>query len=127
MTDFFVIAFVIAHGVVHAAVWATPKDPDKPAPFDPSHSWALAAGHVAAAPTRSASVVLAWVSAVLYTLAGVSVAVDAANWMVLATLAAIVGLALKGVWFNRWLSLGVLLDVAVLVAVAQGWPPSVAG
>lgn len=126
MTDLLVTVFLIAHGVVHAAVWATPKDPDKPAPFDPSHSWALAAGHVAATPMRSASVVLAWASAVLYISAGVSVAVGAASWTVLATLAAVVGLALKAVWFNRWLSLGVLLDVAVLVAVAQGWP-NVAG
>ena len=28
---------------------------------------------------------------------------------------------LKGLWFNRWLSLGVALDVAVLVAAAMNW------
>ena len=127
MTRLLVAAFLIAHGIVHAALWATPMDPDKTAPFDPSYSWALAAGHVAAAPMRSASVAFAWVSAVLYIAAGVSVAVDAAAWSALAAVGAVVGLALKGVWFNRWLSFGLALDVAVLVAIAQGWPPSVAG
>jgi hypothetical protein len=27
--------FLIAHGLVHPAVWATPKDPARPGPFDP--------------------------------------------------------------------------------------------
>jgi hypothetical protein len=37
----------------------------------------------------------------------------------------VVALALKGLWFNRWLSLGVALDISVVVAAAAGWPASV--
>src|SRR5687767_8189916 len=119
MTRLLATAFLLVHGAVHAAVWATPKDPGKKAPFDPSHSWALAAGHVAATPMRTASVALAWISAVLYGAAGAAVAVDASVWAALAVGGAVTGLVLKGAWFNRWLTLGVLLDLGVLVVVAQ--------
>jgi hypothetical protein len=32
--------FFIAHGLVHAAIWAPKNDPEK-TPFDASHSWLL--------------------------------------------------------------------------------------
>ena len=62
--------FLIAHGLVHPAVWATPNDPAKPEPFDPGRSWALTAVHVAARPAHSTSVVMAWATAVGFTPAG---------------------------------------------------------
>lgn len=91
MTVFLVAAFLILHGLMHPGVWTAPQQPDKPAPFDPGHSWALAAAH---APTA-------------------------------AVVAAASGLVLKAVWFDPWLSVGVLLDVSVIVVVACTWPASV--
>jgi hypothetical protein len=120
VTRVLVAVFLVAHGLVHAAIYATPKDPAKPGPFDPSHSWALAAGHVAPEPMRSASVGLAWATAALYSLAGVAVLVDAPAWVGFAAVAAVVAIALKGLWFNRWLTFGLALDVAVLVAALGG-------
>jgi hypothetical protein len=35
------IVFLIAHGGVHTAIWATPKPKGQKVPFDPSHSWLL--------------------------------------------------------------------------------------
>jgi hypothetical protein len=35
------IGFLIAHGLVHLAIWLMPKPPDQKAPFDPGHSWLL--------------------------------------------------------------------------------------
>jgi hypothetical protein len=32
--------FLIAHGLVHIAIWAPKHDPEK-APFDASHSWLI--------------------------------------------------------------------------------------
>ncbi|CAM5276456.1 hypothetical protein SCANM124S_01116 [Streptomyces canus] len=32
---------------------------------------------------------------------------------------------LKAIWCDPWLSVGVLLDVGVIVAVASTWPASV--
>lgn len=41
MWRFLFIAFLIAHGGIHVAIWATPKPNDQEAPFDASHSWLL--------------------------------------------------------------------------------------
>jgi hypothetical protein len=37
------IVFLIAHGAIHLAIWATPAPDDATAPFDASHSWLLGA------------------------------------------------------------------------------------
>ena len=42
--------------------------------------------------------------------------------MALAVVAAIIALALKILFFNPWLSLGVLLDAAVLSSALWSWP-----
>lgn len=63
-------AFLIVHGLLHLGVWTTPEQPDKPAPFDRGHSWALAAAHVSTAPARAAALALAWYTALVYVVAG---------------------------------------------------------
>ena len=122
MEQLAVVTFLLAHAFVHVAVWAMPKPAERPTPFDPTHSWALAAGHVPPASQRTTSVTLAWLAAALFAAAGVALAADLAAWTALALVAAVVGLVLKALCFNPWLSLGVALDVAVLVAAAAGWP-----
>ena len=48
-------------------------------------------------------------------------------WAVtLAVAAAIVGLALKVLYFNPWLTLGILLDAGVLSAALLSWPVGLA-
>jgi hypothetical protein len=125
VTRFAVTTFLIAHGLIHIAIYASPSNPAKPAPFDPSRSWALAAAHVDTTMMRSASLVMCLAAAAAYAAAGWLLAFDAAAWTATAAIAAVVALALKGLWFNRWLSLGVALDISVLVAAAVGWPASV--
>jgi hypothetical protein len=51
---------------------------------------------------------------------GLAFAVDAPVSAGLAAFAALVGLVLKGLWFNRWLRLGVALDLGVVGAVLAG-------
>ena len=106
--------------------WVSRKDPTKPAPFDPSYSWALSAGHVDVGASRSLSVKLAWIATVLFTLTGLAVALDTSAWSSLAIAAASVGLGLKVLWFNRWLMLAVALDVAIVVAASVSWPGGLA-
>jgi hypothetical protein len=67
-------------------------------------------------------VLLAVVAAGAYVTAGLAVAFDTAWAVPLAVAAAVTGLALKLVFFHPWLILGVLLDLAVLIAAATGWP-----
>jgi hypothetical protein len=54
----------------------------------------------------------------------VTVAVDASTAAALALAGAATALALKGLWFNTWLSLGIAIDLGVLWAVVTGWPTS---
>ncbi|MFK4104246.1 hypothetical protein ACI2L1_30010 [Streptomyces sp. NPDC019531] len=125
MTTFLVAAFLIAHGLLHPGVWTTPQQPAKPAPFNPGHSWALAAAHVPPAPARAVALALAWYTALVYVVAGAGVLAGSGWWPTAALVAAASGLALKAIWFDPWLSVGVLLDVGVIVAVACTWPASV--
>ncbi|MFF9060373.1 hypothetical protein ACF09K_17045 [Streptomyces sp. NPDC014882] len=116
-----VVLFV--HGFVHLPVWLARTGGDGPS--DPRHSWALAAAGVPGPRVAGAAAIgLASVTSVLYVIAGASAAVRSDAWAAAALLAACVGLLLKTLWFNPRLSLGLLLDVGVIVAVLAGWPAS---
>ena len=65
---------------------------------------------------------LAGAATVLYVVAGLAVALGSGWAVALAAVAAIVGLALKVLFFNPWLTLGILLDAAVLSAALLSWP-----
>lgn len=124
MTRALLAGFLLAHGLIHLAIYAAPVNPDKPAPFDPGHSWAAGSGRATATTMRSGSIVLACAVAAAYGAAGGMLALDAGPWAAAAVLAAVLGLVLKGLWFHPWLTLGVALDIAVAVAAVLGWPAS---
>jgi hypothetical protein len=69
-------------------------------------------------------VALASDTAILYVLAGAGLAAGAGWWSMAALVAASWGLVLKAIWFHPWLTVGALLDAAVVLAVAQSWPGS---
>jgi hypothetical protein len=124
MTEVVVAAFLIAHGLVHPMIYVAPRNPGERVPYDPAHSWALQALHVGRRETHVAAVAVAATVAGLYTVAGLAVLLDLDIAITYTRVAAGTALALKAVWYNRWLSLGVLLDVLVVYAIAQQWPPS---
>jgi hypothetical protein len=70
---FLFIAFLIAHGLVHVAIWASPTSQHGKAPFDPAHSW-LVGVH------RPVSIVLALTTAALLIGAGVGLWAHAEWW-----------------------------------------------
>jgi hypothetical protein len=119
-----VAVFLIAHGFTHLGVWATPQLPGRKASYAPTHSWVLATVRVAEYPARAVAVSLASVTTILYVIAGMAVAMDSGRWAIAAVAAAASGLVLKAIWFHPWLIVGVLLDVGVILAVAQEWPGS---
>ena len=125
MTSLLVGAFLIVHGLLHPGVWTAPQQSGTGAPFTPGHSWVLTAARVRPAPAWAAALVLAWYTAVVYAVAGAGVLAGAGWWPTAALVAASSGLVLKAVWFDPWLSVGVLLDVGVITAVACSWPASV--
>ncbi|MBD0842085.1 hypothetical protein [Streptomyces sp. TRM68416] len=121
MTVALVSAFLFVHGLVHLTVWL-PHDTTEQ-PFNPRHSWALAAAGVPRARVVDrAAIGMAAVTAMLYVIAGSAAAVQSSGWAAAALIAASAGLLLKALWFNPWLTLGVLLDVGVITAVWASWP-----
>jgi hypothetical protein len=127
MVDVLVIGFLVLHGLLHLTVWLPKPDPDaeKPPPFRPDHSAVLTAVAAPQATTHRVSIALAVAATVAYVMAGLVLAFGA-SWAAFAlTVAAGLGLLLKGLFFHPWLSVGVLLDMLVLSSALVGWPVSV--
>jgi hypothetical protein len=96
--------FLIAHGLVHLAVWV--PAPEQDAPFDPGHSWLL--GEIRR-PARA----VAATAAALLSVAGILVLAGAHAGA--AVVGAAVSVALVGLTFHPWLLGAVAIDVAVAV------------
>ncbi|MCI3241836.1 MULTISPECIES: hypothetical protein [Streptomyces] len=126
MITLLVAAFLVVHGLLHPGVWTAPQQraDGAAAPFTPGHSWLLTSAGVSTTSAATAALTLAWWTAVVYVVAGSGVAAGAGWWPTAALVAASSGLVLKAVWFDPWLSVGVLLDLGVIAAVACSWPAS---
>lgn len=122
MTKLLIGGFLIAHGLVHAAIWATPKG-NGDQPFDPSHSWLLDAFGIAQGPARTLSVVLAAAAAAGFVAAGVALLAGSDWWRLIAIVTAAESLQLVLLFFNPWLILGAAIEVGILYAlVVSRWP-----
>ena len=119
-----VALFLIAHGLLHLTIYVAPRDPHQRLPYDASRSWALQGLHVGTVPMHTAAVALSAAVATLYTCAGIALDLQTSAAAGLVAAAAVTALVLKVLWFNTWLTLGVAIDLAILAAVATGWPPS---
>src|SRR3712207_1451541 len=107
-------SFLIAHGLIHAAIWLpqafdvrTAADPT--APFDPGHSWMLSG--IGNDGVRWLSVGLAVVATLAYVMAGAGLFAHQAWWRTLTLGATTASLALFLIYFTPWLSAAVLIDI----------------
>lgn len=103
-------AFVVAHGLVTAAVWATPAKGGEP--FRATHSWLL--GDV-----KPLALALALVAAMGFVLAGVGFLAHQSWWGAFGIGAGAVALVLMALFFNPWLLAGIAISGGVLYAGAQ--------
>jgi hypothetical protein len=124
MVRLLMVAYLMAHGFVHVAIYVLPTDPAKPRPFDPHRSWALTHIHAPAETALASSHLLAWMTAGAFTTTALVLALGAGWWPVAAALSAGLGLVFKTMWFHPWLSAGVALDIGLVAAVAAQWPAS---
>jgi hypothetical protein len=92
---FLFIAFLIAHGGVHVAIWATPKPKDQKVPFDASHSWVFGS-------QRSLALVLALVAAALLVAAGIGLWAQGEWWRPVAVVGLATSLGLMVLYFHPW-------------------------
>jgi len=98
--------FLVAHGLVHLAVWM--PEPKDDAPFDPRHSWML---DEARALTRT----LAIAACVLFVAAGVLVLAGGGLGAGLAVAGTAVSLLLVLLTFHPWLLGAVAIDLGIAV------------
>lgn len=119
--------FLVAHGLIHAAIWlpqaitrAAPASGT--APFDPGHSWLVSA--LSGDAARWLAALLALAAAVLYAGAAGGLFAHQEWWRSATVTASVISLALFVLYFNPWLALAVLIDVALIWALVWGqWPP----
>jgi hypothetical protein len=129
MTRLFLGLFLLAHGLIHMAIWLpqafslqAATGPD--APFDPGHSWVISGFSEGGA--RWLSVALALVATAVYVGAGASLFASQPWWRPLTIAASVASLTLLVLYFTPWLSAAVLIDVMLLLAVLWAHWPSVA-
>ncbi len=102
--------FLVAHGLVHLAVWIAPPPPD--APFDSCHSWLLGdAGVLSRALTIGACAV--------FVLAGVLLIAGAGLGATLAVVGSVTSLVLVVLTFNRWFVFAVAINAAIIGIVLR--------
>jgi hypothetical protein len=102
--------FVVAHGLVTLAIWAAPVTDN--APFSPSRSWLLG-------DARALALALAVVAAVGFVAAGGGFLAQQDWWAAAAVAAGAAAVALMALYFNPWLSAGILISALILYAGAQ--------
>jgi hypothetical protein len=110
------IAFLVAHGAIHAAIWATPASSNPDAPFDASRSWLLGS-------QRSFALIVALTATALLAIAGIGLWVHADWWRAVAVVGFAVSLGLMILWFNPWFSFIEVVNAALLIGLAfYAWP-----
>jgi hypothetical protein len=116
--------FLVAHGLIHAS-FLSPTPPQTPSgpqwPFHLDGSWLLGSA------SRPFGIFLVAVTVIAFILAGASALgfVVPRDWWDSATLlGSIAGTLLLVLYFHPWLSLGILLNAALIVAIlGYGWRP----
>jgi hypothetical protein len=115
MLRWLLIAFFIAHGFIHVAIWAPKYHPEK-APFDPSHSWLFG-------DQRALAQALAFVAAALLVLAGIALWAHGGWWRPAAVAGLSVSTVLLLVYFSGWYLFILVVNIALIVGIAfMAWP-----
>jgi lysylphosphatidylglycerol synthetase-like protein (DUF2156 family) len=116
MWRFIFIAFLIAHGLVHLAIWLMPKPADQKAPFDPDHSWLLG-------EQNTMAVLLAVSAAALLVAGGFGLWVHADWWRSVAVIGLAASFSLMVVYFNPWYLFIEGVNAALIVGIVWlTWP-----
>ena len=107
--------FLIAHGLVHLAIWlpqALAAALPEGAPFDAGHSWLLS--NAAGDGARLVAAGIAVIAAAGLAGAGAGYLAGQDWWRLLALGGAGASLALLFLYWNLWLSIAVLIDAAII-------------
>ncbi len=123
-------AFLVAHGLVHLLFFSPPPPATEGGPSWPfalDRSWVLTPLGMSADATRILGIAL-----VALTIAGFALAaivaigiLPSSLWVPAVVIGAVASLAVLGLFYRPWLTLGVAIDVILLWAVlVQSWTPA---
>ena len=116
MWRFVFIAFLLAHGGIHLAIWATPKSKDANIPFDANQSWLVGS-------QRGLAMILAVVAGGLLVAAGVGLWTEGPWWRTIAVTGLAVSLGLMVLFFHPWFLPIQVVNAALLVGLLWlEWP-----
>ena len=118
MWRFIFIGFLIAHGLIHIAMWVlVPKPaPGKETPFDASHSWLLG-------DQKALAALLAAATAAILVAAGVGLWVQADWWRAAAVVGLTASFVLMVLYFNRWFTVIEAINAALIASILWlSWP-----
>ena len=117
MIRILIAGFLIAHGLVHIAVWATPKlQTAEGSPFVSSNSWLIGS-------TKALAALLAVLVAVVLISGGVALFAEAELWRPLTIVGLAGSLFLDVLYFNPWFIFIGLVNAAFLWALTWAhWP-----
>ena len=123
-------AFLVAHGLIHLAFLQRP--PAQTAggpiwPFDLQASWIADRMGLGAHVRRAIGVTLVVVTTLAWTVAGLTLLGVAPSglWLASIGVGAVSSLVVLGGWFHRWLTLGIVIDLALWWAIIEaGWRPT---
>jgi len=123
-------AFLLAHGAIHVS-FLSPRPPATAGgptwPFELDRSWALTPLGVHAETTHLLGTALVAATIATFALAALATAgfIPTALWGPASVAGAVSSVALLVLFFQPWLSLGVLIDLGLLWAVlVAGWSPN---
>jgi hypothetical protein len=116
MWRFLFIAFLIAHGLMHLAIWLMPKPAEQKAPFDPDHSWLLG-------DQKAVAVVLGVAAAALLVAGGLGLWAHSGWWRSVAVIGLATSFGLMVVYFNTWYLFIEGVNAALIVGMVWlAWP-----
>jgi len=110
------IGFLVAHGLVHLAIWLLPKPAEEKAPFDPNESWLIG-------NQKAVAVSFAVVAAALLVAGGFGLWANAVWWRGAAVVGLTASFALMVLYFNPWYLFIEAVNAGLIVGIAWlAWP-----
>lgn len=115
--------FLVAHGVVHTRIWLAPYS--EAAAFDPGHSWLLKSLGLGVSTARAIGIALSLLAFVGSARADIGFFARQEWWRALVVSAAAVSLVLLVAYYHAWLTFGVAINAAIVLALTWAdWPAS---
>jgi hypothetical protein len=116
--------FLIAHGLVHLLYLLPRPENDPTYPFVPETRWFSGAVGLEAGAAKTTAAALSIGVALVFLISGIAVFANADIWAAAAAVGSLLSLTLLVLFYHPWLSIGVVIDIAILADVWFAHAPS---